>query len=253
MNSYHKLKRVGTFFSCSDPLSLYYIGGEDVGVFRNDTLGKKIFCIPKDSTNEVLLYDFNLVPGDTIYGYMQALATIKFGSNFYAVVDSVDSVLVNSSYRKRWNFHTSDNWGFIWSGGEIIEGIGSNYGLLEGFLPMFDNNGQLICHSQNGVTLYGGDPCLLVTNVVDLELDSDVMIYPNPVFRNKSITISASGNKKMEFEVYDVLGNKYDPYFEKNGNEFTVDISTFPNSTYLFLIKDGKRISQKIIILKQTE
>jgi len=36
------------------------------GAYRNDTLNKKVYYIDKLDTAEMLLYDFNLLPGDTI-------------------------------------------------------------------------------------------------------------------------------------------------------------------------------------------
>ncbi len=246
LTNYHKLESAGKVsynFAPNDPQ--FYNAGY-VGAYRNDTLAKKVFYIPKDSVTEMLLYDFNLAVGDTVRGYMEQIAKDKFGPTFFAVIDSVDSVLVNGSFRKRWHFHSS-----VWLPGSIIEGIGSTYGLLESLIPRFDDNGQLYCYSQDGISLYGGS-CLLVTDIEKkIAVENDVMIYPNPIVNAKSITINTSRNKNIKFEVYSLLGKRCYPNFKKNKNEFIVETSSLPNSTYLFLIKKEEIVTQKIIVLKQ--
>jgi len=175
---YHKLIRTGNIRPCADPIKSFISNTNPIGSFRNDTLNKKVFYLPIDSTNEVLLYDFNLSVGDTIHGYMEDLARLHFGPSYYAQIDSVDSVLINTNYRKRWHVkHYSQVINI--DPGEIIEGIGHTNGLLEGFFSGFDSNGSLVCYSENGLPLYGSSPCETVS-VKELSLDKRFSVSPNP-------------------------------------------------------------------------
>jgi len=102
---------------CSGPVSGYK------GSFRQDTLAHKVFYIPRDSSSEQVLYDFNLHTGDTVKGYLEARAYPK------DIVNTIDSVLVGTQYRKRWSINSAYH--IQW-----IEGVGSTYGLpMEQIMP----------------------------------------------------------------------------------------------------------------------
>lgn len=88
--------------------------------------------------DEILLYDFNVKVGDYVqFGY------------YYGSVQSIDSIRIGDSYRKRYN-----------TGSDlIVEGIGSiKQGLLGSVtsIPMCgpNINWEYICFSRNGETLY---------------------------------------------------------------------------------------------------
>lgn len=253
LNNYIKLESAGNVYYNFNPNIPQFYNRGYVGAYRNDTLAKKVYYISKDSIDESLLYDFNLLPGDTIKGYMDQLAKDQFGTAFFAVIDSVDSVLINNSYRKRWLYHTSDNWGVIWNGGEIIEGIGSNYGLLEGLLPMFDNNGYLVCHSHNGIGIYGSNPCELITSIEqNVENMENFNVNPNPVVQGQTIEIYLFKTEDINLEVYDMLGKKQFFDLKKSRRKLTIETSSLIKGIYLFvLIENNKMVfQQKVLVLK---
>ncbi len=72
--NYHKLESAGNTYYSFDPNNPQFYNNGYVGAYRNDTLTKKVYYFPKDSINESLLYDFNMVTGDTIQGFMAQLA-----------------------------------------------------------------------------------------------------------------------------------------------------------------------------------
>lgn len=252
LNNYHKLESAGNTYYNFDPNSpQFYITGY-VGAFRNDTLAKKVYYIPKDSINESLLYDFNLITGDTIKGYMEQLAKDKFGSTFYAVIDSVDSVLVDSSYRKRWNFHTyNDYWGVIWNEGEIIEGIGNGYGLLEGLLPMMDDNGFLLCYSENGTMIYpdGIGTCTLITSNDFITKNENIAVYPNPANTIINFELPLPKDEiNTQLQLFDITGKAV---FTKQIHSITtqIDISQYPKGMYFYqLLGEKENYSGKLVI-----
>ena len=82
-------------------------------------LDKKIYFngqnpIGESPYEEVLLYDFTKLVGDTIkhdsYG------------QYYSVIEDIDSILIDGSYRKRYKVNIS---GFFQNPDYIVEGIGS--------------------------------------------------------------------------------------------------------------------------------
>jgi len=89
------------------------------GGIRQDTSLRKVFFIPAGSSNEVLLYDFNLQINDTVKGFLVS-------SGYGPVISEIDSMLINGNYRKRWKWQWD-----IGDTGYLIEGIGSSLGLLE--------------------------------------------------------------------------------------------------------------------------
>ena len=238
INNYHKLESAGNTYYSFDPYNPQFYNTGYIGAYRNDTLTKKIYYFPKDSIYESLLYDFNMVTGDTIQGFMAQLAKNKFGPTFYAIIDSVDSVLVDSNYRKRWRFQTYNSWSQIWYDGNIIEGIGNTYGLLEGLLPQMDDNGFLLCYSENGTMIYpdGIGTCALITNNDYITKNENIAVYPNPVIQGESISIMINHVENITLEVFDVLGKNYDYSYTTNSNKLTFNTSLLIEGMYLFLV-----------------
>ncbi|MDD4993427.1 MAG: T9SS type A sorting domain-containing protein [Paludibacter sp.] len=126
---------------------IYYIGAgyTNTGAsYSPGQLQKIKNCSPsflKSTGQEYLLYDFNVKTGDTIYWGM-------YGQN---IIDKVDSVKIDGSYRKQYHMK--------WGSDIVIEGIGSAFrGLLNSVSPLpmcgaitwWDQ----VCFSQNGKTLF---------------------------------------------------------------------------------------------------
>lgn len=120
---------------------------------------------------EELLYDFNLQVNDTIesaYTYTYTLEPIT--------ITVIDSILVDSAYRKR--FHLSVPYGAEY----IIEGIGATSGLFENMM-FFEWESELICFAKNGISIWGEstEECDLNVGITDnMKIDRDFHIYPNP-------------------------------------------------------------------------
>ena len=94
---YNKLYELDYDPNCS--LNTY--GPYYVGCFRNDIPEKRVYFIKKTQSEELLLYDFSLNIGDTV-----PQTYINF-SYPYLIVEDIDSVMVGSSYRKRFTYPRS--------------------------------------------------------------------------------------------------------------------------------------------------
>lgn len=150
----------GTAYKIIDQsVSIWYGGGctcqvpEDLGegYLREDTAARKVYWRIPGSDTDALLYDFTLEPGDTLNGL--AGNTDMCGS-FVFTVQSIDSILMGSSYRKRINFFADPCNPF-----SIIEGVGSTAGLTACYIPAPASAGiQLHCATVGNSVLYTG-PC----------------------------------------------------------------------------------------------
>jgi hypothetical protein len=207
-------------------MSPFSSNSDTIGFYRNDSVAKKVFYIPNDSLMEHLLYDFNLLSGDTIKGYMDQIGKVEHGPSFYAVVDSIDSLLVDGNYRRRWNYHTETSigvlWGTIFSPTSIIEGIGSTGGLLEGLLSQMDWNGSLQCYSENGVLFYGWGPCLPLGEA-ELTLNQNINIHPNPT--KDWITVSLEEGTATSVTIRNSLGQLLLSDKTLSTNQIELDLS----------------------------
>jgi hypothetical protein len=134
-------------FLREDNKRIYYIGAGYTNTWASYSPGQlqKIKnCSPsflKSTAQEYLLYDFNVKTGDTIYWGM-------FGHN---IIDKIDSVQIDGSYRKQYHMK--------WSNDIVIEGIRNALrGLLNSVSPLpmcgaitwWDQ----VCFSHNGKTLF---------------------------------------------------------------------------------------------------
>jgi len=95
-------------------------------------------------TNEVLLYDFSLMVGDSILNLNDG------STQNYVKVISIDSIELNGEYLKQWHFDEYFVYQLTWT-----EGIGSNIGFFNYFL--FFEYGQLLaCFNENGQDYHVG-------------------------------------------------------------------------------------------------
>jgi hypothetical protein len=212
--------------SCTADPSIWY---DYFGFIAQDTLQKKVYFIGISDTTEYLLYDFSLNVGDTIPPSI---------NNFYqATIQSIDSILINGSYRKRFNVNAFCS---------IIEGIGSTTGLIEE-LFVFEFGGHLNCFSQNGETLYPDTTsiCDLTTLVESISKKRVTLkISPNPAHNSFTIT---SPFQNAELEIYNMLGVEvYSKTLNTKPQTLNPNLSA---GIYFVKVSDGEQvIVEKLVI-----
>src|ERR1700741_5375124 len=69
-----------------------------IGAMRQDTASRKIYFCAVGTTNDTLLYDFNLQLGDTL-----PPTYISYAKSNY--VSKIDSILIGNSYRKQYHLN----------------------------------------------------------------------------------------------------------------------------------------------------
>jgi len=233
--SYHKLitPYIQSVASGCGGMSAGYLGA-----IRQDAAQRKVFYLPPSAGSEQLLYDFNLAAGDTVKGYTESQAYPR------DVVQSVDSVLVGNSYRKRWNLPCYDI--------HIIEGIGSTYGLFQ-FSPGCITDAPdfaINCFKQNGQTLYP-DPtanCGLITSVNSpAGIDRKIRISPNPSHGSFTVEFEP-GMKITAFRLTDLPGRVI--LSQQTLGQVLFNVHNLHSGIYLLTAsgKDGRITATRVVV-----
>jgi hypothetical protein len=187
----------GCDWCCPSPASVIY-----AGALREDNLAKKVFYLPVGANTDTLLYDFNLAVGDPI-----PLSWNNWCS--YMQVGSIDSVLIGTNYRKRWNMVDPNIDCLTAYSSSMIEGIGNTFGLLERF-DFFEQGGHLDCFSQNNQSLYPtyspNSGCPLVSGIEELS-QVGFTVSPNPLSSQTTIQFESKLNNAT-LSLYNCFGQK---------------------------------------------
>lgn len=182
---YKKLTKSGYLVDQNYQYTFY---SEYAGAFRQEINNKKVYYYPPYSypQADTLLYDFNLEMGDSLP--LSYLYPINFCD---AVVDTIDSVMVGDSYRKRFHLSTNETppWGQTW----LIEGIGTTHGLFGGICAGWEGWQDLTCFIQDDSISYptpSNSDCDLITSIAESgNHQNSIHIYPNPAIASLTIEI----------------------------------------------------------------
>lgn len=151
---------------------------------------KIIYFVPDTSSNEYVLYDFNLNIGDTVINPFGGV----YCENDTIIIQQVDSILASDGY------HRQIHLGFyaVW-----IEGIGSIFYLLEPIkFPCLSGNDLLQCMASDSTFLYPSASSSCVLSVTEQP-------YKIPIkftYFNSGIEIINMQANKYELSIYDILG-----------------------------------------------
>ena len=206
------------------------------GALREDIDSKKVYFIPPGATTEQLLYDFNLEVGDSLKGYLENTPECA------NIVSSIDSVLVNNFYHKRWGFGGSVS---------IIEGVGSTFGLINMLNICLTGNPMisLTCMQHNGLTIFPESEidCQLITNIDKKQmLDYALKIYPNP---SDGLFVIES-REDVEIDIIDITGKKiYTKHLFSPVNH-TINNSNVGKGVFIIKASFRNKIQYRKLIIK---
>ena len=197
---------------------------------REDT-ANKVYLLDTYLDKEILLYDFGLSIGDSIY-----IKEHSQGYSEYAYVSSVDSILVNEEYRKRLVFdRDNETW---------IEGIGSLKDVLRPFAGEFtvDKSWELISVSISNQLVSSNENYLPSSIINCLDSDTDIetisdessaRIYPNPV--NKMLYIRNQNLDSYNLSFFDITGKEVTTIGNIVGSQ-NIDVSALRSGLYVVKI-----------------
>ena len=210
------------------------------GFIREDSAKKVYFRSNSDSV-ERLIYDFNVIVGDTVIifnGMQQKLA-----------VDTVDSVLIGNQYLKRIVLSS-----FGWSGEQWIETIGSLCGILSsGSYFMTGTKHDLLCYYKND-TLQFHNPNFsecYYNNVGIQELPNNglVSIFPNPFIATAQIIFHQTYHN-VSLSVYDIQGKLMLQKQYADCNQIQLNRDRLSNGMYFLKLRlDEKEVETAKIVV----
>lgn len=95
-------------------------------------------------------------------------------------------------------------------------------------------------------------PIACLVDVDEIIAENDINIYPNPTNGLVSIKIKETYYSSLSFEIYDIMGRKVISEIYKNGiDEFTTDLSGYPEGLYIIRMKLGNlNLNKKILLTK---
>jgi hypothetical protein len=187
--------------------SYFYI--DTVPCYFMRSSGKQVYVRQLTENEEHMLYDFDLVLGDTLP------ITLNNYENDVTVI-GVDSILTSDGYRKR--FELAGN---TWSQ-YLIEGIGHSKGLFEPMNVPLECGFELLCYSLNDSAFFPavGPSCNIAVSVEDLEMTKH-SISPNP-FQDFTRIEVLSPVDHFTVKLYNMLGQEVE--FESSKNGTSIDI-----------------------------
>jgi hypothetical protein len=198
-------------------------------------------CGQIDST--YLLYDFSKQVGDTI-----KFENPQMGySRPYLILNSIDSVLVNNDYRKRYNL-LGETW---------IEGIGSLRDLLSSILgiPTCYCTNEMVCYKYGDTTCYLNPKfhdCYpyLGNNTEDYSMQEKITISPNP-FSSQTILQSNKVLKDVTLTIYNSHAQIVKQIKNISGQTIILDRDNLTSGLYFLRLteKDKTYLSEKILII----
>jgi len=208
-----------------------------IGVMREDTVGGKVWfrsfkpaLIAPGDTDEVLLYDFNLKAGDS-FDLAEYYGPAKPGDN---IVDSVYYLNGNKHIRFRGSIINKNE--HI----EFIEGVGCNASNIYKYRGDFLYAEYLVCAYRNGGQVYGNkfyngncSPALSV----DTAIDSNLILYPNPVADMLYVNLRRS-YYKLSVSLIDINGQQVMTKTFSAVSEIAIDMTTVNHGLYFLNIRE---------------
>jgi hypothetical protein len=190
-----------------------------------DSAGK-VFLIPPNSSNEKIVYDFTLNPGDTIHDFYPSPS---YAIGALIIADSVDTVTINGLSRRRIHLESGVDW---------IEGIGSSGGFLADNFYNANIYISLFCMSEDSITIYPNQsnrPCNITVDISEIKQQrTELKIYPNPV---KDFLSIESKEIIEEVLIYDIKGNLL-----RNESSKYFSVSNFKSGIYFIRISSNSQV-----------
>ncbi|HLP49935.1 MAG TPA: T9SS type A sorting domain-containing protein [Chitinophagales bacterium] len=254
---YFNLIKNGYFFyqDCDLEFTVFsqYYEPAIAGFIRQDTALKRVYFLPVNDSIEKLLYDFNLIVGDTISP--EALLNPPIIVSRIRV-SQVDTFYSERDYRRLY-LELYDSSSNVWrQGNQWIEGIGSINGLL---YPAFNHywmgaGGQdLICFDNSGSQIYpsfSSTACAIISGINDIR-NEEVVFKLNPNPANSSVSISVIESYiNCTLTITDITGRRIaETKLTSSNTQLSTEV--LPDGLYFVTVSSGSNGStRKLIITK---
>ncbi len=214
-----------------------------------DTTQKKVWLYYPSTNSDTIFLDFDLHVGDTIDA-RKAYWARQFQSGD-VIVSFIDSVLVGSQYRTRYNYTYQT---FVNS---MIEGIGPTHGFFydanKGYdylttLNMFSQNNQIFYPFYSSDTSGMGQHCHdFALNNEEIFAGSSSKIFPNPF--HQTATLDLNNIFEGELKIYNTFGQQVRRQ-KINSQTITINRDGLGDGLYFFQVTNdnGTLTSGKLMI-----
>lgn len=229
--------------------------GDTTYYIRQDTIQKKVWIYVPSTNSDTIFLDFNLNVGDTIDG-RKAYWAQQLSLGDFALVSSIDSVLIGTQYRTRYKYLYPAFQGFP---NYMIEGIGPDHGLFykanQGYdystvLNLFSQNNQIFYPNYSSDTTGMGYYCYeFPTSIEEINETAFTFSFPNPSTGNFTLKFSQYLSKGS-IEIYSAIGEKI--WYENIYNELKKEIKlkNVCGGIYFVKVFDGEKSYCKKLIVE---
>jgi type IX secretion system substrate protein len=191
--------------------------------------GKQIFLRQPFDTSEYLLYDFNLLVGDTLpITYNNYETDIS--------VTAIDSIYTLYGYLKRFTL-TGSTWAQY-----LLEGIGHSKGLVEPLNLPFDCGFNLECFSLNDTAYFPaiGQTCNIAVGIASYNNEIPYSIIPNPFTTVTTIQFNSTIHNAVLF-IYNLYGQKIKTIADISGDKIKIERGTLRSGLYFYELKQNNK------------
>ncbi len=186
------------------------------------------------------LYNFNAKVNDFI-GFTNN-DTPPFHDSVFVM--QIDSVLIDSTYRKRWINGLNGTTTSIW-----VDGIGSLNGFFYSIFKSSTsahNSSTLLCFSNQAKTVYMDsfyNTCFVSTGIENKsQTKNTVTITPNPITDNGIIKYNNPNNLHLTIRIYNILGQVVLQEPLNANNEIKLSNDMLPAGQYIYQLFTAKSI-----------
>jgi len=232
-NAYYKVYKSGYFYEWEfngNITDYYYYDHKYKGVLREQE--NKWYALDP-LNNEILLYNFDLNIGDSIWGGQ-------------ITITNIDTVMVGSEPKKR--FHLLGA-GFGGLGEYIIEDVGATTGLFESLI-FFENASTLYCYAVDFNPLwinpeFGG--CDLSVSVKEHRKSGTLSAYPNPFSTSTTFEYELTEPSHVQLTIYNTIGETIyeaeDRLMPVGKHSFTWSPERLPEGIYYGVLRSEEGVS----------
>ncbi len=213
-----------------------------------------VFWYHQNMKTEYVLYDFNLMVGDTLTippaPMVDSSMAASHGETACAYVDSIAYLSAGNDSLKTYylNYDQAPDEPAYTFGDVIYEKIGSP----QGFFPVatwmiIEGPGGIRCYQDNNLPpiTFTSKPCNYINSVDEAGIFSDIKIFPNPVGDYLTINIQDS-RKKLSAVLLFSSGGKLIRRFDPASDKFR--FGEIPAGVYILQIYLGEEVVQRKIV-----
>ncbi len=223
-----------------------------IGFAREDLDNHKVYYRNMEG-DEGCVYNFSAEQGDTLTELFNPFHPFLYYEDYDVLVDTVYEIMIDGSPRKVFEL-TGLSDGVVSGVEKVIEGIGSEFGVLEtghGYSGVVGWHLRNLCYWENDQLIYHNDEydyCFYHDeSLLADEKGSCFQVYPNPSKDKIHFQLSHSSVSLICLSIYSVRGElllKETGYFD----QYTLDASDFHAGIFIYaLTVDGNTFRGKFV------